>query len=148
MFREMSSKQNIIYVMSQKPVIDIRGYTSVVDGELPQSRLHPVEAGGLPDIVDDEVRGAGGGSSLVALQLYSNIFSEIIRNLNHVTYSGPGLLKVSQIPRQNKFSTLLVKKYVKRILYLMHKSPKKRKIKQAFYQQIKNQFNATFNVII
>ena len=35
MFREMSSKQNIIYVMSQKPVVDIRGYTSVVDGELP-----------------------------------------------------------------------------------------------------------------
>ena len=87
--------------MSQQPVVDVCWHTRVVHGELPERRLHPVKAGGFPDVVDDEVGGACGRGSLVAFQFYANLFTEVVRNLDNVSYAGPWLLEITQISKQN-----------------------------------------------
>ncbi len=64
MLGQMGPEQDVIHIMSQEAVVDIRGHARVVHRELTQRRLHPVKACRLPHKVDDKVGAAVDGRAL------------------------------------------------------------------------------------
>ena len=64
MLGQMGPEQDVIHIMSQEAVVDIRGHARVVHRKLPQRRLHPVKARRLPHKVDNKVGAAIDGRAL------------------------------------------------------------------------------------
>jgi hypothetical protein len=61
---QVGPEQDVIHIMAQEAVVDVRGHARVVHRKLPQRRLHPVKARRLPDEVDDKVGAAADGRAL------------------------------------------------------------------------------------
>lgn len=94
----MASEHHILDLVAEQLVVDISRNGAVVYGKFLECCLHPIEARGLPDEIDDVVAVAVHGHARVALQLDSDLVAKVIRDFDNVTHTGPRFLQLSQIP--------------------------------------------------
>ena len=95
--REVGAELDVVHLVPEELVVDVRAHGAVVHGELLERGLHAVEARGLPDEVDDKVLGALDGHAVVGLELDADLVAEVVGDLDDVADAGPGTVEVAQV---------------------------------------------------